>query len=349
VTVNEGTGHDTIAIGNGDLDSIQGPFSINGGASTTLTLSDQSLTNPRTFTVTDSTIAWGGPSVSYAGLAAVIIDGGTGGNTFDLFASSATTAMTIVGGSNSDTLAGSNAGNTFAISGTNAVTLSGSAYGSTVSFSQIGNLTAGSGGDTFSFADGATLTGGITGGGSDTLNYSAYRSSVLVDLQTGFATGVGGSVTGISTVFGGSAAPTGRVYNLLIGKGGNTLYGGFERPNILVAGSSASTLVGGGYSPSGAGSQDILIGGSTLYDTEAGLGTWQQIAAYWASGAAYARRVANLLSGNGVPKLDATVVMGNGGGNTLIGYYSELALLYTDGKDILADFASNSQQVPITP
>jgi hypothetical protein len=258
--------------------------------------------------------------------------------------------VAIVGGGSGDTLVGSNAGNTFTITGNNTGTLSGSAYDSSVLFSQVGNLTAGSGGDTFSFGDGTMLSGNIMGGGDDTLNYSAYRSSVLVDLQTGFATGVGGSVSGITTAFGGSASPAARgVYNLLIGKGGNTLYGGFGRPNILVAGTSASTLVGGGFSPSGAGSQDILIGGSTVYDTEAGLATWQQIAAYWASGAPYSTRVAHLLSGDGVPVLDATAVMGNGGGNTLIGYYSELALLYTDGMDTIADFASNSQQVTITP
>ena len=148
-----------------------------------------------------------------------------------------------------------------------------------------------------------------------------------------------GSVSGIATVFGGSVTPHAQgAYNLLIGNGGDTLYGGFARPNILVAGTSASTLVGGGFSPSGAGSPDILIAGSTAYDTEAGLSTWQQIASYWASGDPYATRVANLLSGTGVPVLNATVVMGNGGGNMLIGYYSELALLYTDGMDTIAGF-----------
>jgi hypothetical protein len=350
VTVNEGSGHDTISLSNGDLDSIQGPLRINGGSSASLVLNDQSFTLSRNFTVTGNTITWGGPTVTYAGLGSVILDGGMGGNTFDLLASSAATPVSIVGGGTQDTLVGSNAGNTFVITGSNSGTLSGTAYGSNVLFSQVGNLTAGSGGDTFVFADGASLSGSITGGGSDTLDYSAYRSSVLVDLQTGFATGVGGPVNGITTIFGGSAAPFTRgLYNLLIGKGGDTLYGGFGRPNILVAGTSASTLVGGGYSPSGAGSQDILIAGSTAYDTEAGITTWQQIAAYWAGPGAYTTKVAHLLSGNGVPLLDATVVMGNGGGNTLIGYYSELALLYTDGMDTIADFLAASRQVTITP
>src|SRR5262249_40871943 len=108
-------------------------------------------------------------------------------------------------------------------------------------------------------------------------------------------------------------------------------------------------LVGGGSTPSGAGEQDILIGGSTAYDTEPGLTTWLQIAAYWAGSGDYTTRVGKLISGTGVPLLDATVVKGNGGGNTLIGYYSELALLYTDGLDTIIDFSSISRQVKISP
>src|SRR5207245_72356 len=107
---------------------------------------------------------------------------------------SATAAVTIVGEGSGDTLVGSNAGNVFTLAGSNTGTVSGSAYGSSVSFSQVGNLTAGSGSDTFQFADGGSLTGNIVGGGTDTLDYTAYSTSVLVDLQTGFATGVGGSV-----------------------------------------------------------------------------------------------------------------------------------------------------------
>lgn len=349
VTVNEGTGRHTITIGTGDLNSIQGSLAVNGGAGDSLVLDDQAFTDPRTYSITGSTVAWSGATVTYAGPGSVALNGGTGGNTFNVLAASADTSVTILGGS-SDALAGSNAGNVFAIIGSNSGTLSGIAYGSNIHFSRIGTLTAGTGGDIFRFADGAGLSGSIIGGGSDTLDYTAYRSSVVVDLQTGFATGVGGSVSGIATVFGGSGTPSaGGIYNLLIGKGGDTLYGGFEWPSILVAGASASTLVGGGYSPSGAGTQDILIGGSTPYDTEAGLVTWQQIAASWTSDLSYGTRVAQVLAGAGVPLLDATVVMGNGGGNTLIGYYSQEVLLYTDGMDTIADFAAGSRQVTITP
>jgi hypothetical protein len=58
--------------------------------------------------------------------------------------------------------------------------------------------------------------------------------------------------------------------------------------------------------------------------------------------------VANLLSGTGVPLLDASTVTGNGGGNTLTGN-SALALLYSDGLDTITGFDLGSQQIPITP
>jgi hypothetical protein len=338
--VNEGAGHDSINLGDGSLDSIQGPLTVNGEATNTLVLNDDSFTSPRTFTITASTVAWGGPTVNYSGVGSMTINGGTGGNVFIVLGSSAATVLSIVGHGRADTLVGSNSGNFFIMAPRNASTLLGSAYGSSVQFSQIGNLTAGSGGDTFQLAVGASLTGNIVGGGNGTLDYSAYNANVIVDLQTGSATGISGSVSGIATVIGGIGNQS--AYNLLIGNGGDTLIGGFGKRNILVAGPTASTL-------EGADGQDLLIGGSTAYDTEAGLSTWKQIAHYWASQYDYAARVANLLTGsNGLPLLDASVVMGNGGGNTLIGY-GGLALLYTDGMDNIGLFDLNSQQVRITP
>jgi Kelch motif len=349
VTLNEGTGQDHITVGDGNLDAIEGAITINADASkpvasAALVVDDQDFTGSRTLTLTDSTIGWGGPTIMYAGLGSVTIHGGTVANTFNVLAISANTTVSILGGGGTNTLVGSNAGNTFVLAGNDAGTLGGSAYGSTVSFSQVGNLTGGSGGDTFQFADGATLTGAIAGGGRDTLDYSDYDSSVIVDLQTGFATGVGGTVSGISTIIGGSdkmPAASG-IYNLLIGKGGNTLIGGFRRPNILVAGVSASTLTGDFLR------DDLLIAGTTAYDTEAELSTWRQIAAYWAGSGTYAARVAALTSGSGVPLLDASVVIGNGGGNILVGE-GELALLYTDGLDTITGFDPRSRQITIVP
>jgi hypothetical protein len=135
------------------------------------------------------------------------------------------------------------------------------------------------------------------------------------------------------------------VYNLLIGNGGGYLAGGTGRRNILVAGGSASTLVGGD-------GEDLLIAGSTTYDTEAGLVSWQAIAAYWAGSDDFGTRMANLLAGNGVPILDPTAgsgtVVGNGGGSTLMGN-GGLALIFSNGLDSIGNFDGNSQQVAITP
>jgi hypothetical protein len=336
LTVNEGTGHDTISVSNGDLDSLQGPLSVNGSVTTALVLNDSSFMGPRTFTVTANSVTWEGPTVNYSGVGSLTLTGGSGGNTFNALATPASTVVNLIGGGNGDTLVGSNAGNLFALLGPNAGLLLGSADGNSVLFSQMGNLTAGTGGDTFQIGAGASLSGSIVGGGKDTLDYSTYRGSVIVDLQTDFATGVGGSVSGITTVDGG-----GSMYNLLIGNGGDTLVGGLAVRSILVAGPSASTLIGGG--------QDILIGGSTVYDTEAGLKSWRKIADYWSANVTYATRVSGITNGTLLlPPLDASVVMGNGGGNTFIGD-GGLALLYTDGMDNIGLFDPNSQQVAITP
>jgi hypothetical protein len=213
-------------------------------------------------------------------------------------------------------------------------------------FSSIQNLIGGGANTTFSFSNGGSLSGSLngTGGaptGTATLDYSTgWSGLVLVDLQTGQASGVAGGVSNIANVNGANGGGLG-FYNLLIGNGGNVLTGGTGRRNILVAGGSASTLLGGNQ-------DDLLIGGTTSYDTEAGLTSWQQIAAYWAGSDPYSTRVNNLTTGSGVPLLDATIVTGNGGGNTLTGP-GELALIYSDGLDTISGFDPGSQTVTITP
>jgi hypothetical protein len=337
-----GSGADVITLGdaNATLSGISAAVTVNAAATDSLVLNDQGFTGGRTFLVSDTAVTWAGQTVSYSGLGSLTIKGCTGGNTFDVPATSATAAVTLDGGSFADSLVGPNAGNTFALAGSDAGTLSGASYGSAVSFNQVGFLVAG-GASTFVFADQASLTGSIIGSGADTLDYTAYTTSVVVDLQTGQATGVGGTVSGIQNVLGGTGNGSLGAYNLLIGNGGNYLQGGTGRRNLLVAGGSASTLVGGDQ-------DDLLIGGSTAYDQEAGLVSWMQIASYWAGTDDYGTRVANLTSGSGVPLLDATTVTGNGGGNALYGN-GALALIYSDGFDFSAGFDPNSQTVTIAP
>jgi hypothetical protein len=280
---------------------------------------------------------------------ATTLNTGTGNaaNTVTVLRTDQTTPLIVVGRGPNTTLVGPSAPSIYNITGRNAGNIS---SGASVSFSNIQNLTGGSGNDAFVLADGAGVDGNISdmGGAANTLDYRAYSTSVIVDLQTGFATGVGGAVSGITVVFGGTGNGALGAYNLLIGNGGNVLTGGFGRRNVLVAGGTASTLNGGDQ-------DDLLIGGSTAYDTEAGLVSWQAIAAYWAGTDDYSTRVANLTSGTGVPLLDATTVFGNGGGSTINGN-GELALIYSDGLDNFTlgppyppGFDPNSVVVPITP
>jgi hypothetical protein len=286
------------------------------------------------------------------------INGGSSGNN-QLNESAYTTAVTVdltantatgVGGgfANLQGFVGGSAGNNTlnGPAGTTSWSIIGSNAGSVTggfSFSAFQNLTGGAGNNTFVMGAGTSLSGTVTGGGgTNSLDYSAFTGNVIVDLQTGFATAIGGGLAGTFVNVHGSNLSGSGLYNLLIGAGGNTLTGGTNRRNILVAGASASTLIGGTL-------DDLLIGGTTIYDNAGdNLASWLQIAGYWAGTDPFNTRVNNLLTGNGVPLLDATTVTGNGGGNTMTGS-NELALLYSDGADTISGFDPSSPIEPISP
>src|SRR5262249_45076195 len=139
------------------------------------------------------------------------------------------------------------------------------------------------------------------GGGVNTLDYSAIPSGVYVNLQTGQATGVAGTITRIQNVVGSAGN------DILVGNGGNVLSGGAGR-DLLSAGALASQLYGGG-------DEDILIGGTLNANSRANL---DAIMAEWTrtgDGNDYASRVARLRTG----LLADGTITGNGGGNTLTG------------------------------
>jgi hypothetical protein len=331
-----GGGNDSFVFSNGA--SLSGTLN-GGGGSNVLDLSASAAN--LTVNVTAAN-AGNVPGVVGAFSSIQNLTGGSGNN-YIAFADGASLYGTLNGGAGGGNTLDSSAYSTpeyFLVSGANAG--AGTPVGA---FANVQNLIgAGAGGNYFQFADGASLGGSVAGGGGATLDYSLYTTSVVVDLQPAVAsaTGVGGTVSGVTSVIGGSGAPgTAGLFNLLIGAGGDYLQGGTGRRNILVAGASASTLVGGD-------GEDLLIGGSTAYDTEAGLANWLAIASYWAGADDFATRSANLQAGAGVPLLDATTVTGNGGGNTLIGT-GALALLYTDGADYIAGFDLSSQTVTINP
>src|SRR5262249_51372773 len=127
------------------------------------------------------------------------------------------------------------------------------------------------------------------------------RPGVYVNLQTGQATGLTGGVYHIQNVIGSAGD------DILVGNGGNVLFGGAGR-DLLIAGALARYLNGGG-------DEDILIGG-TLNDIsraylDAVMAEWTRTG----DGNDYASRVARLRAG----LLADDKITGNGGGNALTG------------------------------
>jgi hypothetical protein len=354
ITGGGGGGSDVVNVGTGgSVQGIRAALTIlNPGDSTTVNVDDSADTANHTVTL-DTVNLTDGPYGRISGLAPAAIQfknsdtGGvtvlTGTGTIAVRALAADVPIAVQGGGGVDTLTGPNQDATWQLTGPDSGTLTGSAFAGAVAFGGFGNLTGGSGADAFLFHDGASLSGNLDGGaGSNTLDYSAFSGTVVVDLQTNQATGVGGSVSNLQTLVGGTGGGDAGAYNILVGNGGNVLIGGTGRRNLLIAGAGGSSLQAGD-------GEDILIGGTTAYDTEAGLASLGAIMQEWSrTDEDYATRLANITTGTGVPLLDATTVTGNGGGNTVVGS-GALALVYSDGLDNISGFDPASQVIPITP
>jgi hypothetical protein len=226
LTVNSafGSGADAITLGSATnvLSGITAPVTVTATATDTLALNDQGFGWARTFSVTAATVAWGGPAVSYSGLGALTVNGGTGADTFTVASVSSTAALTVAGGGGNNTLVGPETATAWNITAANAGTLT--FHGSTAAFSGIKNLKGGAAPDTFVVSDGAGVSGTLDGGGSsNTLDYSAYTTAVTVNLQT--------SVRNIQSLMGGSGV------NTLVGPNTATVW-------ILTA-QNTGTLTGG--------------------------------------------------------------------------------------------------------
>jgi hypothetical protein len=128
-------------------------------------------------------------------------------------------------------------------------------------------IAAGSGNDTFQFFTGAGISGTLDGGGgTNTLDYSAYAGDIVVNLPLGTATGVGGGIAHIQDV---------------IGSQGNDLIVGNANASVLQGGTGRSLIIGGAAADAiyGGGGDSLLIGGTTDYDTN--LAALDAIMAEW--------------------------------------------------------------------
>jgi hypothetical protein len=239
--------------------------------------------------------------------------------------------ITFKGGSGNNAIIGPAGGATWTLTGANAGKVG------TVTFSNVANL-VGQGTNTYKLAAGGSLSGSITGGGRDTLDYSAWTVGVAVDLTAGSATAIAGGVSGITNVFGGAGNDSltgGTLGGLLVGGAGNdSLTGGAGR-SILIGDQGSDTLVGGP-------DDDLLIGGTTTLDTNraallAILREWQR------TDLSYSQRIGHLRHGGGYNG-SATLVWGTTvlddqspdvltGGLGLDWFFANLAL----GQDMITD------------
>ena len=169
--LNGGDDNDTFVFANGA--SLATP--LDGGNGTN-TIDESAVTTVLTLSTDTSTLS--GLSVPYANI------------------------QSVIGGSNAaNFLNGPAAGSIYNITGANAGSVAG------LSFAGFGNIAAGVGNDSFVFSDAATLSGSLSaGGGSDTIDQSAYTTAVAVNPPAGIVTGIVGGFSGVQTFIGSSTA-----------------------------------------------------------------------------------------------------------------------------------------------
>jgi hypothetical protein len=217
---------------------------------------------------TDNTETWqvnGGAgndsfAITASGLVASL-SGGAGNDTFTI-STGVVFEGTIDGGTGVNTLFAGNTANTWNLTGSNSGTLNGSP------FTGIENLAGGSGPDTFEFQAGG-VDGLINGGGgTNTLDYSAYGSPASIDLGSKSGTGLDrfvniaafvGSGTA-DTLTGADVPNTWRITGNNAGKVGPYTFASFEN---LVGGTSTDVFIFS-YGKGVSGSIDGGGGGDTL-------------------------------------------------------------------------------------
>ena len=261
-----GGGQDTFSVSPDaqDLDNVSGildldasaPGQVTGNAS--LTIDDQGHAGARNWLydsgALETLVAYPsvgstahGLQVEFSGAVGVfnrvVVNGGSGGNTFTVDDGPSAVPVTINAGAGVNTLVGPDATNTWNITGTNAGTLDGS-----VIYSSIENLVGGSAVDVFQFAAAGTEAsingGGAPAGMGDWLDYSSLTTPISVNLATGSATNVNGGAAGAVT----------NIQDVHAGDGGSTMMGDAQG-NILVGGSGVDTITGGT-------GRSLLIGGA---------------------------------------------------------------------------------------
>jgi len=346
VTVNLGTAMATGTLGISNIKNLDG----------TTTTGTTTLVGPNAVTTWTISAANGGSLSSGFTFSSVQkLSGGVRANTFDLD-SGASVSGTITGGSTSDTLnlEGSGAA-TVNIGVNSADTTTGNnlgyvSIGSTtvLNFSGIANVTGTTGTDNYVLSNGMGLTGTLTGGGgTDTINYSAYTTGVRVNLTTGVDSatcidgGRAGGITGIANVVGGNGndiligdanttnLTDGSGNDIIVGGGGAVTITGGTGDDIIITGSStgAATVYGDGD-----GGKDLTIGGS--YTQQTNLAALNSLMAEWS------RTDEGVSPSTRISHLNGTVVGGRNGE-----YFLNASTVHTDSA-IAALYGGDGNTIP---
>jgi Ca2+-binding RTX toxin-like protein len=217
----------------------------------------------------------------------------------------------IVGGTLADTITGPAAATRWTLSGANAGSVSVGA--ASVAFTGIENLTGSTASDEFFISPTGTLSGNLNGGtgtGINSVDYSAWTTSVLVNLGTtsaGNASAVTGAMTSIVMVTGGAGDDTltGRatLSTILIGLGGNDVLAGGSQRDLLFGGTGADIL-------QGAGGDDLLIAGTTSFDRDRA--ALLLIYSEWISTRTFAQRTANIWGNGTGTRANGTTYLNSG-------------------------------------
>lgn len=253
---------------------------------------------------------------------------------------------TLIGGGAINTILGPNAPDVFwNVDQANAGSLASAV--NQWDFQAVSQLVGGTGQDTFFISESGTA-GAVDGGtGTNTLDYSAFTTDIVVDLQAGTATNLSSSITNVESVVGGTGNDLIRGDNgvnniqggagndILLGFGGaDTLNGGGDR-DLLFGGIGGDTLFGGA-------DDDVVIHGATTYDSNDT--ALLALLAEWARadrGITYATRVDHLRNGgglNGAFLLNGSTVFDDGDPDSLNGQ-GGFDWFWAMGADTVSDFS----------
>jgi Ca2+-binding RTX toxin-like protein len=239
-TVDGGAGDDTFALGmpgagGADLEPIAMPLTVDGNAGTDSLVIDDTGDATGDVAILEANLLTNlnPAAIRYLTLESLTVFLGSGADQLSIDATHLGSTAIAAGDGDDRLLLSGSSGSVTGNGGSGADRID-------ISGSHAASLNGGAGDDLFLFADGASVTGFLSGdGGNDTVAYSAYTTPVSVDFGAAAATGTS-SVAGIENATGGVAGDT------------------------ITGDAAANTLRGGGGSDTitGGGGNDSLDGGA---------------------------------------------------------------------------------------